>query len=72
MQLGYNVIEVRHNFQRINGVFRPVSIIDLIKQFNSSFNQEKKIVTFTPDVEVKQRLYLSYKDKKYLEKILTS
>ncbi|MBW2994641.1 hypothetical protein KY315_04450, partial [Candidatus Woesearchaeota archaeon] len=61
LQLGYNVIEVRHNFQRINGVFRPISIIDLINEHNSGFKQEPKIITFTPDVELKQRLYLSYK-----------
>ena len=71
MRLGYNVVEIRIDFQRINGVFRPVSVIDLIKQHNSNFNQEKNIVTFTPNVEVKQRLYLSYKDKKHLEKIIT-
>jgi len=70
MKLGYNVIEIRHNYQRINGVFRPVSIIDLIKQHNPDFKQEKNIVTFTPDVEAKQRLYLSYGDKKYLERII--
>lgn len=72
LHLGYNVIEIQHNFQRINGVFRPESIIDLIRQYNSNFNTEPKIITFSPDVKIKQRLYLSYKDKKYLEKIITS
>jgi len=71
LQLGYNVIEVRHNFQRINGVFRPISIIDLISEHNSGFEQDPKLITFIPEVKLKQRLYLSYKDKKYLEHVLT-
>lgn len=69
MQAGYNIVEIYDNYQFINGESLTDSVINLIQGYNSSFQTDSELITFTPEIEIEPVLFMCYRDRKYLEEL---